>query len=228
MSWQEDYSEHGYVGPVQVLNAEDTRRFVEQADEHIRSTSSRRQLVPIDFVNWHLELEWAAELARHPGILDQVECILGPRIVHWRMNVWLKEPQTGGSIPWHQDSAYWVMNPRITCTVWLALGDCDSENGCLAVVPGSHRNGLKHQWTDADDSMLPLEAEGDWSDKAIELPAQSGEAIIFDQDLVHGSKSNRSPRKRVGCALRYTTPEVNFDLENWLEKVPPVPVMVRG
>ena len=71
-------------------------------------------------------------------------------------------PHDESIVPWHQDARYWPLEPRATVTVWLAVFDTDHENGCMRIIPGSHRWGnVRHEaipdspnW----DKMSPDEA----------------------------------------------------------------------
>lgn len=91
------------------------------------------------------------------AVLDLVEPVVGPNIGLWASHLISKEPYTGKVTPWHEDSAYW--NGRTStmegiCTVWLALDRATPENGSMAVIPGSHRNGFSEYEAVAEASTL--------------------------------------------------------------------------
>ncbi|MDO7836634.1 phytanoyl-CoA dioxygenase family protein [Sphingobium sp. HBC34] len=99
---------------------------------------------------------------------------------------------------WHQDLGYWPTGAPepLTATCSLALDDADSENGCLKVVPGSHKQGLRpHQpvaGTDRDTShILSIALTED--DPVVELPLKRGDITVHDEMIVHGSGGNISP-----------------------------------
>ena len=56
------------------------------------------------------------------------------------MSLFAKPAGTGRKVPWHQDGEYWPLKPLSTCTVWIAIDDSHQDNGCLNVIPGSHKN----------------------------------------------------------------------------------------
>lgn len=99
---------------------------------------------------------------------------------------------------WHQDLGYWPTGTpdALTATCSLALDDADSENGCLKVVPGSHKKGLRpHQplmGTDREKSHI-LSVELTAADPVVELPLKRGDITVHDEMIVHGSSGNRSP-----------------------------------
>ena len=118
-------------------------------------------------------------------------------------------------VPWHQDGQYWPIRPLATCTVWVALDSSDRENGCLKVIPGSHRSGAvyAHQPDDREDIVLSQKLLDDQFDigAATHLELQPGGMSIHDVYLIHGSDPNRSDRRRAGVALRYMPATSRFD-----------------
>ena len=82
------------------------------------------------------------DLARDPEIVDMVAQLIGADIILWGCHVFWKPGGDGYETPWHQDGHYWPIRPLATCTVWLALDRSDRDNGCLQVIPGSHREQL--------------------------------------------------------------------------------------
>jgi hypothetical protein len=97
---------------------------------------------------------------------------------------------------WHQDLGYWPTGTpdTLTATCSLALDDADPENGCLKVVPGSHRQGLRpHRplMQDREQShILSIELTAD--DRVAELPLKRGDITVHDEMIIHGSGGNRS------------------------------------
>lgn len=98
---------------------------------------------------------------------------------------------------WHQDLGYWPTGTPepLTATCSLALDDADSENGCLKVVPGSHKKGLRpHRPLMGEDRekshILSVELTAD--DPVVELPLRRGDITVHDEMIIHGSGGNRS------------------------------------
>ena len=95
------------------------------------------------------------ELAKDPMIVDCVEQLIGPDIILWGCQLFCKPGTDGMEVPMHQDGAYWPIRPLATCTVWVALDHVSEENGCMRVVPGSHRHqSLSHQKESREDLVL--------------------------------------------------------------------------
>jgi ectoine hydroxylase-related dioxygenase (phytanoyl-CoA dioxygenase family) len=147
------------------------------------------------------------ELAMHPPIVDLVEQLIGPDIVLWGCHVFCKPASEGFETPWHQDGHYWPIRPLATCTVWVALEPSTTENGCLRVIPGSHRNKQLHEHLHEDRNDLTLNqrmADGTFDESlAVDLELQPGEMSMHDVYMIHGAKANTSTQRRTGVALRF-------------------------
>ena len=101
---------------------------------------------------WHKASLKFYNLCRTPVILDYVEDLLGPNFFQWGGQFFLKEPNDGSVVPWHQDAQYWPLTPAKSVTVWLALYDTDEKNAAMKVVKGSHNVGMfKHHTNKASN-----------------------------------------------------------------------------
>lgn len=147
------------------------------------------------------------ELAREPAILDAVEALIGPDILLWGCHVFTKPAGDGLETPWHQDGHYWPIRPLATCTVWVALEPSTRDNGCLRVIPRSHRDRVTHAHLneDRDDLVLTQRMAPDSFDEAtaIDIELEPGQMSLHDVYMIHGANVNRSPIRRTGAALRY-------------------------
>jgi len=157
------------------------------------------------------------EIARTPEILEMVEQLIGPDFALWNSSLFAKPAHDGQRTPWHQDGQYWPIRPLATCTVWIALDDSTTENGCLRVIPGSHRERrlCGHRTVDADDVTLNqelLESEYDPA-RAADIVLEAGQMSLHDVYLLHGSEANDSQRPRRGMTLRYMPTTSHFDRE---------------
>lgn len=105
---------------------------------------------------------------------------------------------------WHQDGAFWRIEPVEVVTLWLALTHSTPENGCLKVVPGSHKMKLLDVVEATEDAVLPnqIPVEVD-EQKAVSLVLEPGDVSLHHHNLVHGSAPNRSDIWRRGLTIRY-------------------------
>jgi Phytanoyl-CoA dioxygenase (PhyH) len=146
-------------------------------------------------------------LAMDRDIVDLVAQVIGEDVVLWGCHIFCKPPGDGFETPWHQDGHYWPIRPLATCTVWVALEESIVENGCLRVIPGSHRDQVLHQHLHEDREDLTLTqrmADGSFDEaQALDLELQPGQMSMHDVYMVHGAAPNRSMKRRTGVALRY-------------------------
>ena len=117
-------------------------------------------------------------------------------------------------VPWHQDGHYWPIRPLATCTAWIAIDDSMVDNGCLRVIPRSHRQRelFEHCKEDRTDIVLNQRvADGQFDPgSAVDIELQAGEVSLHDAYLVHGSNPNQSIRRRAGIAIRYMPGSSHF------------------
>lgn len=155
-----------------------------------------------------------------PGLLDAVESFIGGEIYsnpvqHVRIKV--PEHQSPrdekgnvkfGVTPWHQDSG--VVNEdadeTLMLTVWFPLMDTDAENGCLQVVPSSHRDDLLTHCPGGKGGLqsgLQIPESEFAADAAVPIPLKKGDALFLTRYTVHSSLPNNSDRIRWSFDLRY-------------------------
>lgn len=162
---------------------------------------------------------WYLTIARRPEILDMVAQILGEDVALWNSSFFAKPARIGTRTPWHQDGEYWPIRPLATCTVWIAIDASMRKNGCLQVIPGSHRSMklARHQKNDAEGLALNLELEKDQfnESEAVDIVLKPGQISLHDVYLYHGSEANKSDKPRRGMTLRYmpTTSVYRHDLK---------------
>ena len=117
-------------------------------------------------------------LAAHPKLVPVVQNLIGPDLLLFRSTLMLKPAFHGSSHGFHQDSAYWPMEPPALVTVSIALTDSNSENGCIQVIPESHKWGMQ-KW-----GHIARPQDAALTDKknlatAIEVPLKAGTALLF-------------------------------------------------
>ena len=158
----------------------------------------------------HLLFPFVDAIMREAAILDMVEDILGHDIMVWNTNLYPKDPGDGRFISWHQDSAHWGLDNNRIVTAWVALAPATPKNGCMRMIPGSHRQGtLPHKDTWDTDNIL---TRGQTIDQpldelsAVWVALEAGECSLHHVELMHSSPANISNERRVAVAIRYITP----------------------
>jgi len=94
-------------------------------------------------------------LAAHPKLISAVRNLIGDDLLLFRSTLMLKPAFHGSAHAWHQDSAYWPMDPPSLVTVSMALTESTPENGCIQVIPGSHKWGMQEWGQIARDTEAP-------------------------------------------------------------------------
>jgi ectoine hydroxylase-related dioxygenase (phytanoyl-CoA dioxygenase family) len=150
-------------------------------------------------------------LAAHPRLVAVLQELLGPDLLLFRSTLMLKPAHHGSAHGLHQDSAYWPMEPPALVTVSIALNDATAENGCIKVIPGSHRWGLQEWGRIARDANEPLTDRQDVDEsEAVDVPLRAGGAVLFHSLTVHGSGPNLSPKPRNTALYAYFPPTVRY------------------
>jgi non-heme Fe2+,alpha-ketoglutarate-dependent halogenase len=201
----EQYDRDGIVFPIRVLSVEVADRF-RAAVETIADNSEEGPLKRLDGL--HLFFDWAYSLVTQEAMLDAVEAILGGDILIDGSLVFYKPPQDFSYVSWHQDSVYsgWHLTP--STSAWIALTASNRANGCLRVIPGSHKQGLLNHANVKDNCNLLRRGEQikvEDESQAKDVVLQPGEMSLHQSCLVHGSNPNSSDEPRIGFIARFVT-----------------------
>ncbi len=163
------------------------------------------------------------ELCRHPRVLDAVESILGPDLILIMSHLIVKRPSDGLAVAWHQDNTYWhsVQGTEV-CTVWLAIDDADTDNGCMNVIPCTQANhpDMEKISTGGEDLLGTTVAVSQLqAGRAVPIERKAGDLSVHDSFIIHGAETNQSGRRRAGYTMRYANAAtVTVDLnEHWVE-----------
>jgi non-haem Fe2+, alpha-ketoglutarate-dependent halogenase len=201
----ESYRRDGFYAPARMLSAEEAQEVRNRLEEH-----EARSGAPLQGkwrVKTHLLFTWADRVVHHPAILDAVEDVIGPNILCWNTNFFIKEAASAGFVSWHQDAAYWGLEPEEVVSAWVAITHSNLESGCMKVIPGTHREShMPHVDTFHKDNLLTRGQEITVAvdeSKAVDVILKPGEISLHDIKLVHGSAPNGSQDRRIGLAIRY-------------------------
>ena len=127
------YNRDGFLFPIDVMDrAEAThwRARVEALEADYPDGSLPQPLNQYFRINGQVVLPLMAEIARHPAVLDAVQSILGPDLLVWSCELFIKEPNTPKIVSWHQDLTYWGLGETDEqLTAWIALSPATSASG---------------------------------------------------------------------------------------------------
>ncbi len=217
----EQYKRDGFLFPIDVFSnaqAADYRRRIEDLEADPDNAKLPRPLARYFRSNAYCVLPIAAELATNPDILDFVEAIIGPDILIWSCEFFIKEPHTDKVVSWHQDMTYWGLGEETSgdtehlVSAWIALSPATVDSGCMRYVAGSHKQSIvEHVDTFAEDNLLSrgqeIAVEVDEAD-ATDVVLQPGQMALHHGRMFHASGPNVSDDRRIGMVIRYVTPEV--------------------
>jgi ectoine hydroxylase-related dioxygenase (phytanoyl-CoA dioxygenase family) len=143
------------------------------------------------------------QVAGDERILDLLETIIGPNIAFLSDKVVFKNDETDFGSPWHQDWPYWKGSHKTS--VWVALDDATPENGCLKVLPGSHRTFVVHDGESSDGLGFGHRLRPGAIDEraALTVAIEAGGAIFFHDLTLHASHPNRSGKDRWALISTY-------------------------
>jgi ectoine hydroxylase-related dioxygenase (phytanoyl-CoA dioxygenase family) len=221
------YRENGYLLYHQPLfSAEKFERLRGIFEEHL---AEKGDTLSDELDTPHFRDPRLLEFLLSDEVLDLVEPITGPNIALWSSHFICKDPFTGRATPWHEDSAYWqdrLEKHEGIVTVWLALDRSTKENGCMRVIPGTHRNGFSsYAPVDMKDNTFHSEITDEIDEsKAVYFELEPNECSLHDARIVHGATPNRSPYRRCGYTMRYMPasnrmiPERNRGHRLWLAR----------
>jgi len=151
---------------------------------------------------------------KHPRLLDAAEQFTGPNIKSIHCMLINKPPGVDGRHPLHQDLLYFPFRPadRIVAA-WTALEPCTRENGCLVVVPGTHRGELlPHEnpdWEWVNLAYFGAKGVGAHPER-VHLRMEPGDTVFFHPVLIHGSGHNRTDGFRRAISAHYASAACRF------------------
>jgi hypothetical protein len=198
------FHREGYVFPFRAASAEQAAEYrarIESYERHVGHDANRTLKI-----KGNLAFPWLMDLARNPRILDAVEDIIGPHILLFGASIFAKDARDPRYVSWHQDSAYFGLEPHEEVTAWVAFTESTVEKGCLKVMPRTHLGpDLHHVETYAQDNMLARGQSIEDLDErqAVCLELSAGEFSLHQERTAHASAPNRGSDRRIGFAFFY-------------------------
>lgn len=198
-----NYDELGFVDSIPILSEGEVLHFRAEVEETCQALGGR--VTRLD--GSHLFFRWAWDLSTHPRVLDCMEQLLGPNILLKSTRLFYKFGHSASFVGWHQDGITERLEDAQVPAIWLGLTPATLENGCLRVVPRSHRLGLiphadrpncDNLTTQGSTAQIRIES-------AYDIVMQPGEMSLHHPLMLHASNANRSPEPRIGFTATYST-----------------------
>lgn len=244
------FEENGYLGPMEAISEAEMGKLRSWIDKlGFLDGPSPVYDMGADYKHrilrdWHLVHKELMELSTLPVMVEAMASLMGPDLVLWRSQFQYKD-SGGGAVAWHQDLGFPghlfrpALDPVKNISAWIAIDDSNLTNGCVRIVPGSHKREIERRMTRVgpEDKGLfgrryKVEYVVDTSD-AVALVMKPGQFFLFNESSLHGSTGNPTAKRRMGFSTRVTTPDVKiyegqdvdgqgFPLDHYS------PVLIRG
>jgi len=148
--------------------------------------------------------DWALE----PALTDVVAALLSGYPLKLALShhncIMTKHPRHSSVTLWHQDIRYWRFARNRLVTAWLALGAERPDNGCLRVVPGSHRLEItRERYDDALFLRNDTPENRRLFDTAVPVRLEPGDVLLFHSGLIHAAGRNTTPERKLAVVYTY-------------------------
>lgn len=179
----------------------------EPFETRLASISKQNPRIAVSIWNGALHGPAIFQLITHPCLLDVAECFCGDEIIAssvYRLRP--KIPNFGyGEVPAHQDSGYFepFCDTSLIVTMWIPLVDTNEENGCLYVLPGSHKGEVVEHKMHETGKYLAIDEKTQPKIEPVFCPVPKGGLLLLDNKIIHGSLKNSSRGVRWSMDLRY-------------------------
>jgi hypothetical protein len=200
----------GLVAAADVERVRDEIPKFASGEYPVRNLPDDGRILAVHFPHWVSPV--ALDLVRHPGIAGVLARITGAHLAHWdgrvkcMQSMLFVKPAGLQGQAWHQDERYIPTRDRSLVGAWIALDDATIANGCLWVIPGSHRHGYLYPTRDhgRPDEFDPSdEAHGFDESTAVPVEVRTGDVVFFNGYLLHRSMRNRSEAPRRALVNHY-------------------------
>lgn len=232
------FEERGFIGPFTLWEPDEMKRFWRRQRADLLNAETSARAVFDNPVNYdrHLDMSGLSRIISEPEIVRRMQALIGPDVLCWRTEFFPKNPGDAGT-GWHQVETYAIgeasegmLKPTeraedapMELTCWVAFTEATVGNGCLKLIPGSHKEWkydekarMRFDDSKKDNTFFgydygELRKDKNWNpdDEHVEhVEMKPGQFIIFTARCIHGSNPNTSRRQRMGFAIRVVPPHV--------------------
>ena len=212
----EQYWQDGFLFPIPVMpahEAADLRAELEEIEATWLDNGLPLPLNTYKRVGSHIVMPLAYKIGADPRLLNVVEGILGPNILIYAVEFFIKEPKSPHIVSMHQDLTYWGLGATSgMVTAWLSLSPATPASGCMDFVRGSHKNPIMpHEDTFDKNNLLSrgqeIAVDVKPEDKT-PIEIHPGQISLHHGLTFHGSGPNTTDDRRIAAVVRYVNPEV--------------------
>lgn len=207
----DQYDRFGYLVLRNVIDSD----LIKEVNDHVSWLERRNPDLRLEQLGHELVRDdpfWL-RLVGDDRLVDLASLLLGSQDVALFASHYICKPAFSGQpVLWHQDGAFWPLDPMHVVTLWLAVDESTPDNGCLRLVPGSHREQLHAVRKNTEiDSVLGAESDVQVDESlAVDLTLAPGDVEVHHPNILHGSNANTSPMRRCGLTIRYIPTSVRI------------------
>ena len=148
-----------------------------------------------------------SRLVKEPFLLTRLQQLLGPQVVmplaHHNC-IMTKQPEYSSDTGWHRDIRYWAFDSPELVNLWIALGDETLQNGCLKLLPGTHRAQLQpHQFDEDQFFRDDLPDNQPLLDLAVTAELKAGDALFFHARCFHSATRNYTEQTKYSAVFTF-------------------------
>lgn len=218
MDLKSEFFDRGYLSSIDILNKEEAKQISTEYHNFLNQKNITQTEIVEHKSKTHLYFEWANKIIRNDKILSIVKKILGENLYCWNSLIFFKSPKSKKFVSMHQDQNYWGIKHDKAITVSLALTNSNTDNGCLKILPFSHKTKFLHEDYESRNNMLArgqsVNLNKELQNELVDIELKAGQCCIFHGNIVHGSGINNSSSPRLLYAMRFLTTDnkVNDEL----------------
>ena len=197
------YKDKGYISPVNALTSSEAKEIRDEIEKIENKWPGALEGINRNYI--HLISPIFNKICLNKNILDAVQSIIGKNILICGTTLFIKNPNEKGFVSYHQDAKYIGLEPHNWVTVWLAVTDTNEHNGCMRMLPGSHKENLKSHEQKFDDNNLLTRGQtikGVPLNKTEPVILKAGQMSLHHPLVVHGSGINKSSDRRIGFVIQ--------------------------
>jgi len=197
------YSEQGYVAPIDVLTSDEPLQIRKEIEEIENKWPNELEGIGRNYI--HMISPVFDRVCHNIKILDAVESVIGKNILICGTTLFIKNPNLKGFVSFHQDAKYIGLEPHNWVTAWIAVTDSNEKNGCMRMWPGSHKRNLKEHNQKFDEGNLLTRGqtvENVPIEETTPIILKAGQMSLHHPTIVHGSGLNKSSDRRIGFVIQ--------------------------
>ena len=146
------YNSKGYISPINALSSLEAKEVRDEIEKIEKDWPGALEGINRNYI--HLISPIFNKVCLNKNILDAVESIIGKNILICGTTLFIKNPNEKGFVSFHQDAKYIGLEPHNWVTAWVAITDANEKNGCMRMLPGSHKENLKPHEQKFDENNL--------------------------------------------------------------------------